>query len=249
MNNELFDRVMSAVDDDLLEEAQYPARAKRPSLAPWIALVVGAAACLAVIVTARAQTRAPGYPESSLAVNPLQTVNVLAVEELGYRLPLPEDAQKPSYFLIDPGKPQAAPVAEVRFERNGATYTCRTQKTAAATDISGLYIEWSQSYTWSSDTLEVTVAEAEDLTTCVSWYEETTGTQWCLSGDRNGPELAHTAGSIMNTLGFDLGVGPCRSNGYIVWSTHTGRSDRRRDNVRSQRNVLRLPCGSYQRGG
>lgn len=210
MNDKLFEQMMSAVDDDLLEEAQLPMNKQRTtkSKRAWAILAAGAAACIALVAATTLHT--PKAPPSGdvQVINPLKTVSVSEVEALGYSIPLPADAQEASYFLIDTGKEQAVPMAEVRFGRNGGSYTFRAQKAAASEDISGLYVNWNQHYTLSADTLNVTVSEAEDLTACVSWYEAASGIQWCLSGDRGATDLLTTASDILNTLGYNLDVSP-----------------------------------------
>ena len=206
MNQDLFARMMSAVDEDLLEEAQRPMKTKTKR--PWITLAASAAACVAVIVSTIPRAPVSPQPGNTMVVNPLQAVTATEVEALGYRIPLPEDAEAPAYYLIHLGAERVAPMAEVRFVRNGGEYTCRTLKTTASEDISGLYAQWSQNDTWKLESLEVTVKEAEDLTACVSWYEQETGLQWCLSGKQGAPALLSTAGDILNTLGYDLDVAP-----------------------------------------
>ena len=155
MNQDLFARMMSAVDEDLLEEAQRPMKTKTKR--PWITLAVSAAACVAVIVSIIPRAPVSPQPGNTMVVNPLQAVTAAEVEALGYRIPLPEDAEAPAYYLINLGAEQAAPMAEVRFVRNGGEYTCRTLKTTASEDISGLYAQWSQNDTWKLESLEVTV--------------------------------------------------------------------------------------------
>lgn len=204
MNNGLFERMMSAVDEELLEEAQRPVKIQTKR--PWITLAASAAACIAVL--ASTMLRAPAPPPDTTVVNPLQAVTAAEVEALGYRIPLPEDAEAPSYYLINLGAEQATPMAEVRFVQNGGEYTCRTLKTTASEDISGLYAQWSQNDTWKLESLEVTVMEAEDRTACVSWYEQETGMQWCLSGKQGTSALLSTAADILDTLGYNLDVAP-----------------------------------------
>lgn len=206
MNNELFERVMSAVDADLLEEAQRPMKAKAKH--PWITWAAGAAACIAVIAAIVPRVSLSPQPGNTMVVNPLQAATAAEVEALGYSIPLPEDVEKPTYYLINLGTEQTAPMAEVRFVRNGGEYTCRTLKTTVSEDISGLYTQWSQNDIWKLDSLEVSVMEAEDRTACVSWYEQERGLQWCLSGKQGASALLSTAGDILNTLGYNLDVAP-----------------------------------------
>ena len=206
MNQDLFTRMMSAVDEDLLEEAQRPIKRKRP----WAMLAVSAAACIAVIAATTLHTPAPEQEPSvgTMVVNPLQAATAAEVEALGYQIPLPENAESPSYYLINLGSEQAAPMAEVRFVQNGGAYTCRTLKTTTSEDISGLYAQWSQNDTWKLESLEVNILEADDQTACVSWYEQETDMQWCLSGTQGASALLSTAGDILNTLGYNLDVAP-----------------------------------------
>ena len=206
MNNKLFDRMMSAVDEDLLEEAQRPAKARKKR--PWVTLAVSAAACVAVLVSILPKAPVTPQPGNTMVVNPMQAVTEAEVEALGYRIPLPENAEAPAYYLINRGAEQTTPMAEVRFLQNGGEYTCRTLKTTVSEDISGLYVQWSQNDIWKLESLEVTVMEAEDLTACVSWYEQEREMQWCLSGKQGASALLSTAGDILNTLGYDLDVAP-----------------------------------------
>ena len=208
MNDKLFKQMMSAVDEELLEEAQRPVKPRKNR--SWITMAVSAAACAAVIMTAipRAPVTPQPQPDNSMVVNPLQAVTAAEMEAQGYRIPLPEDAETPSYYLINLGAEQAAPMAEVRFVRNGGEYTCRALKTTVSEDISGLYVQWNQNDTWKLESLEMTVQEAEGLTACVSWYEQEAGLQWCLSGNQGATALLSTAGEILDTLGYNLDVAP-----------------------------------------
>lgn len=206
MNKKLFELMMSAVDEDLLEEAQIPVKPRKKY--PWLALAAGAVACIAIMASILPREQVSPKPGNTMVVNPLKSVTAYEVEALGYSIPLPEDAEQPSYFLIDLGTEQASPMAEVRFMRSGGEYTCRTLKTTASEDISGIYAEWSQNDIWKLGSLEVSVMEADDLTACVSWYEQERGLQWCLSGNRGASALLSTASDILNTLGYDMDVAP-----------------------------------------
>ena len=66
--DELFERMMSAVDEELLEEAQRPVKIQTKR--PWITLAASAAACIAVL--ASTMLRAPAPPPDTTVVNPLQ---------------------------------------------------------------------------------------------------------------------------------------------------------------------------------
>lgn len=210
MNNKLFAQMMSAVDEDLLEEAQRPIK-KQPlmkKILPLATIAVCTAACMALIAMTVLQTARPNVEESTMLVNPLRSVTADEIAELGYHMPIPQDAQDPSYFLINLGAQQDVPMAEVRFELDGGAYTCRALKTDVNEDISGVYAEWTQYYTWDTDTVDVTVMAASDSTACASWYDDISGTQWSLSGKRGAADLLNTANVILNTLGYDLSVAP-----------------------------------------
>ena len=202
MNEKRFERMMAAVDADLLEEAQRPVAARPAGRRSRAWTVLAACAAGAALLTAALPRLAPVTEE------PLSGITAGDVEALGYRLPLPEDAREPQYSLISRDGAQGEPMAQVLFERNGGAYTCRALKTAVSQDISDLSADWSQSYTLDLDSLRVTVQAARDQTACISWYEEATGIQWCISGRQGPSELLDTAGRILDTLGYDLAVAP-----------------------------------------
>ena len=58
MNDKLFEQMMSAVDDDLLEEAQLPMNKQRTtkSKRAWAILAAGAAACIALVAATTLHT-------------------------------------------------------------------------------------------------------------------------------------------------------------------------------------------------
>ena len=100
--------MMSAVDEDLLEEAQRPVKNKRKGRT-WATLAVSAAACIAVVAAAvlhtpkQPQTTQPG---GTMIVNPMQNATAGDVENLGYRMTLPESAQEAKYFIYNLGSEQ-----------------------------------------------------------------------------------------------------------------------------------------------
>lgn len=206
MNNKKFERMMNAVDDELLEEAQRPVKKSKVGFR----VVSGLVACMLLVVAARFATpeEKGGNGGNTMIVNPIRKVSAAEIRDLGYELPVPESATEPSYYVIDSGQEGSVPLAEVRFEQNGTAYTCRTKKTGQAEDISGIYASWIQDYQWDVDTLKVELTQAEDQTACVGWYEEESGMQWCLSGGTDALALMHTAQEIVNTLGYDMTVSP-----------------------------------------
>ena len=210
MNKTNFECLMRSVDDDLLEEAQRPVR-RRSRL--WAAGAV--AACFAVLVSAGLLLARQDDAPAQIA-NPMREATQVEVEQLGYVIPLPEDAEDVSYFLIDSGAEDDLPMAEADFQRNGTAYSCRTLKTAQAQDISGIYADWAQSLDWTVGSLAMQLRQAEDETTAwVGWYDAGAGVQWCLSGKEDALSLLHTAQSIVEILGYDMAVAPPEAGDII----------------------------------
>lgn len=203
MNKQQFEFLMRSVDDDLLEEAQHPLRRRS-----WLWAAGSMAACLAVLVSAGLLLARPDDGPAQIA-NPMREATRTEVEQLGYVIPLPEDAQDVSYFLIDNSDQDETPMAEADFQRGGTAYSFRALKTAQAEDISGIYADWTQSLDWTVGSLEMQLRQAENETTAwVGWYDAGTGVQWCLSGEKDALSLLHTAQSIVETLGYDMAVAP-----------------------------------------
>ena len=79
-----FQLLMNAVDDDLLEEAMTPVRKRTPL--PWVAAAV--AACLVLVM---GLATLPGRAAA---------VTVAQLEEMGYEMKLPQQAEKIRYEII-----------------------------------------------------------------------------------------------------------------------------------------------------
>lgn len=190
---------MNAVDDDLLEEAQYPVRR---SLS-WLRMA--GVACLALFAAFWLLARGGGGQEA--IGGPVHESSMDEVARLGYVIPIPEGARNVSYLLIDSEAPDAAPMAEAVYERGGRTYSCRALKAEQAEDISGLSDEWEQSLDWNSGALQMQLRQS-DTSAWVGWYAPDAGVQWCLKGGEDALELLHTAQSIVEALGYNLAVAP-----------------------------------------
>ncbi|MGM9619475.1 MAG: hypothetical protein ACI3W8_06565 [Oscillospiraceae bacterium] len=201
MNQKRFETWMKAVDDDLLEEAQRPMKKKRSGL-----YAVGAtAACFALLLSVLAFSHWNAR-ENVQTPSPIQESTAAELQQLGYYIPLPEDAESVVYSLIDSGG--ETPMAEVDFEREGQAYYCRALMTAQAEDISGIYANWTESLDWNVGTLTLQLRQAEDGTAYVGWYAPETGVQWCVGGEGDGLSLLHTAQQIVEALGYDMTVAP-----------------------------------------
>lgn len=201
MNDKRFKRVMNAVDEDLLEEARMPAQRFRKPVG-----IAAMAACFFLIVGGVMFFNSHNQPQdhSVQMPNPIQSVSVAEVEQLGYRIPLPANAQDASYTLIT-GSQDAVPMAQVSFLVNESEYTCRTLKTEQPIDISGIYQEWTETIDWAIGSLQLQLRKAAD-SAWVGWFSPEDGTQWCLSGDPD--SVLHTAQGIVQTLGYQMAVAP-----------------------------------------
>ena len=159
MSEDRFQRLMRAIDPELLEEAQTPV--KRRSYKSWAA--AGVAACLCVAAAgiyagqrdgssatggSPPQADAPTDASSMTALaNPVHSVTEAELEKLGYTMVLPEGASAASYSVIDSGS-GGVPLAQVDFSYQEDSYTLRALKSGESTDISGLYADWAEDLEW-----------------------------------------------------------------------------------------------------
>ena len=214
MNEERFQRVMRAVDPELLEEAQTPV--KRRTHRGWAAAGIAACLCAAVLGTyagrqagisadAAPKMDAPAEPSAMTSMaNPVHTATESELESLGYTMTLPEGASDAAYSVIDDGSGET-PLAQANFSYQAQSYTLRALKSAAPTDISGLYADWSEALEWQAGQLSIRFIEAGD-SAWIGWYDGET--QWCLSAEGGDAPLVNTAYSIMLVLGYDVDVAP-----------------------------------------
>ena len=205
MNIKRFRRLIDSVDPELLEEAKEPPRRSRKQFGTLAAM----AACFVLLVggviifQSRDSVQDPQQGTAQLA-NPIQTVTAAEVAQLGYRIPLPAEAQDTKYQLITLSQ-DTTPMAQVSFLVNDRDYTCRAVKAEQAEDISGIYQEWAESIDWAIGELQMQMRKATD-SAWVGWFSATDGVQWCLSGDPDSVLL--TAQEIVETLGYQMAVAP-----------------------------------------
>ena len=205
MNIKRFRRLIDSVDPELLEEAKEPPRRSRKQFGTLAAM----AACFVLLVAgvmifqSRDSAQDPQQGTAQLA-NPIQTVTAAEVAQLGYRIPLPAEAQDTKYQLITLSQ-DTTPMAQVSFLVNDRDYTCRAAKAEQAEDISGIYQEWAESIDWAIGELQMQMRKATD-SAWVGWFSATDGVQWCLSGDPDSVLL--TAQEIVETLGYQMAVAP-----------------------------------------
>ncbi|MDD5909397.1 MAG: hypothetical protein PUC54_03870 [Clostridiales bacterium] len=204
MKQNRFQLWMQAVDNELLEEAQKPYRRKYT----FIYRIGAVAACLVLVITAVTLTQRK-KAESLQMPNPVTSASVEEIQHLGYSVPLPKDAENPSYYIIDMGK-DSAKMAEVDFEQNGIEYSCRALKSNTVQDISGLNYEWAKSEDWSGEDISVQLRQSDDAA-WVGWYAFGAGVQWCISGGNNALQLLDTAQTIVENLGYTMPLYPLES--------------------------------------
>ena len=204
MKQNRFKLWMQAVDNELLEEAQKPYRRKYT----FIYRIGAVAACLVLVITAVTLTQRK-KAESLQMPNPVTSASAEEIQHLGYSVPLPKDAENPSYYIIDMGK-DSAKMAEVDFEQNGTEYSCRALKSNTVQDISGLNYEWAKSEDWSGEDISVQLRQSDDAA-WVGWYAFGAGVQWCISGGNNTLQLLDTAQTIVENLGYTMPLYPLES--------------------------------------
>ena len=204
MKQNRFKLWMQAVDNELLEEAQKPYRRKYT----FIYRMGAVAACLVLVITAVTLTQRK-KAESLQMPNPVTSASAEKIQHLGYSVPLPKDAENPSYYIIDMGK-DSAKMAEVDFEQNGTEYSCRALKSNTVQDISGLNYEWAKSEDWSGEDISVQLRQSDDAA-WVGWYAFGAGVQWCISGGNNALQLLDTAQTIVENLGYTMPLYPLES--------------------------------------
>ena len=204
MKQNRFKLWMQTVDTELLEEAQKPYRSQYT----FIYRIVAVAACLVLVITAVTLTQRK-KAESLQMPNPVTSASAEKIQHLGYSVPLPKDAENPSYYIIDMGK-DSAKMAEVDFEQNGTEYSCRALKSNTVQDISGLNYEWAKSEDWSGEDISVQLRQSDDAA-WVGWYAFGAGVQWCISGGNNALQLLDTAQTIVENLGYTMPLYPLES--------------------------------------
>ena len=205
MNQNRFQKWMSAVDLELLEEAKEPPQRTRKKFRAIGAIAVCFVLLVGGVMIGRMQDSGlePHHSSVQLA-NPIQTVTAAEVTRLGYRIPLPAEAQESTYQLITMDQ-ETVRMAQVSFRLNEKNYTCRALKTEQATDISGLHETWSESIDWVIGTLQMQMRKSAD-SAWVGWFSAEDSVQWCLSG--NPDTVLHTAREIVETLGYQMAVAP-----------------------------------------
>ena len=182
-----FQLLMNAVDDDLLEEAMTPVRKRTPL--PWVAAAV--AACLVLVMgLATLSGRAAA-------------VTVAQLEEMGYEMKLPQQAEKIRYEIISKAEQRAG---QAKFVIQDTKYTYQTVKTQQMQSLSQGKSE-SQVLSWSAGGLNIQLLACPS-TTSVSWYIQDEQTQCYLTARANTLEVLTTASQILRATGLNVTVAP-----------------------------------------
>ena len=208
MNQERFERFQRAISDERLEEAQQLPARKLPWRRFGMAATCVCAAATVLIWAGRGYLR----PEQEASVDsqeedvqiasPIREVTREELAELGYEMPVPEEAQELQYILIDGGSGEEA-LAEVMFTLDGCAYTYRSQKTGAYQDISGMYYENKESSSWSEENLEMELCQTGDEA-WFGWFDQKEGIQRSLSGAKSGEEALAVSGRLAQLAGQEL---------------------------------------------
>lgn len=205
---ERFYRVMHAVEDELLEEAQMPVKkkgAKGETVLRWI-VAVAACLCLVTVLALGLQRRGMGNDNITD-----ESENAVTEEELltyGYDMSALQDVKTVSYTLVVLDGEHETPMVQAEFTQDGVRYICRALKTEAPEDISGVTDGWTEELNWNAGNLNLQLNKAADDAAYVSWYTPENQTQWCLSAKEDSLSLMTTAKQIMLELGYDVAVAP-----------------------------------------
>lgn len=182
-----FQFLMTAVDDDLLEEAMTPVRKRTPR--PWIAAAI--AACLVLVI---GLVSLPGR---------YAAVTAAQLAEMGYEMKLPQQAEKIRYEIVSKAEQQAA---QASFLIQHTKYTYQTVKALEQQPLSPGKSE-DQVLSWSAGDLNIQLLSSPS-TTFVSWYIQEEQTQCYLTARANTLEVLTTASQILRATGLNVTVAP-----------------------------------------
>ncbi len=198
---ERFQKVMHAIDDQILEEVQMSMKKEKTNKKTIMRTVLALAACLCLVTVVTLTMQRKGGSDAGGVTE----------EELlayGYDMPILQDAHEIHYSLIELDENPEILMAQVEFLLDGKEYVYRALKTDQPEDISGVEGEWKEQLSWNAGTLNLQMNKAQDDVTYISWYTQENGTQWCLSTKEDSLSLLTTAQQIMFHLGYDVAVAP-----------------------------------------
>lgn len=183
-----FQCLMSAIDDDLLEEAMTPIKRKKPW--PWIGAAV--AACLLLVI--------------GLTLLPERTPDVTAAQlsAMGYDLKLPEKAEQIRYEIVKLAEKKAA---QASFVIQATKYVYQAVQTPEQQQLSASNKAEAQVLSWNVGNLDIQLLSSPKSTS-VSWYLPDEQTQCYLTAHANTKEVLTTASQILRATGLDVTVAP-----------------------------------------
>jgi len=187
-----FQKFMNAIDDDLLEEAQV---SKKKFPVSRFAII---AACVLVCVLA-VNLLPIAIPGKNADIRVVSAEDLL---ELGYDMPLPDDAQVVGYYLKEQ-KEFETPMAQICFTTDGVEYLYSAQ-----------FTEQPQERTSQEEVVTDTGAKIDlwvgstQKTEYVSWFTEEKGIQWWVESENKDAQIITTAQQILEVLGLNMDVAP-----------------------------------------
>ena len=185
--SEKFHLLMTAVDEDLLEEAMTPVAKRKPL--GWIGAAI--AACLLLVMGF-------GYfPSRGPAVT------VVQLTEMGYDMRLPDNAEQVSYEMISLADMEGV---QASFQVRDTKYVYQAVKTQQELQIFDTEAD-SQVLCWNAGDLDIRLVSSASSTS-VSWYTSENQTQWYLTAHADALEVLTTASQILRAIGLDVTVAP-----------------------------------------
>lgn len=175
-----FQKLMQAVDEDLLEEAIAPV--KKQNFLPWLGAAVAACALLMLGLQL--------FPGNQNVANL-------------YNIKLPENAEHIRYEALSAPDREGA---QVSFVIQDTTYVYQVVETPEPTQLTAQEND-SQLLAWNAGQLDLQLL-ACPTQTWVSWYLPEEQTQWYLSANADSQEVLTTANEIFRITGLNVTVAP-----------------------------------------
>ncbi len=176
-------------------------------------LLFFAAVCLCT--TAVAEGGMIGMP------NPMREVSAdEMLEELGISFSLAEGAENTAYWIIESGAEEDADMAQADYAFDGEAYSCRKQRGDYLTDISGMYLDWTELKDVMLGETEAALRLHNDEAGVILWYSTAYGMTCSVSMDAGATEekliaaalpiaadMTHEAGNGPSGLAYELSDG------------------------------------------
>lgn len=203
MNGRQLYRALSALDDDLIQDAADLQNMRRRTIYRMISV----AACFCVALTGLLMWWLwnPGR-RASQSEGVLRAATAEEIQaRFGYEIGVPDAASAVSYAASGE---RGAALVQAEFTLNNLDYTYRVQETAEATDISGLSVDWEQVSEQQMGDIAVTLKSGAEGS-LASWYDGETHLQRSLYTALGSAEtVASTAADILQTLGYHMDTAP-----------------------------------------